>query len=46
MGVLRVGVLADVVVLDRDITAVAPETIAESRVMLTLVGGKVVFERK
>ncbi len=46
VGELRVGMLADVVVLDRDITAVAPETIAESRVMLTLVGGKVVFERK
>jgi predicted amidohydrolase YtcJ len=31
--------------LDRDITRVAPETIREARVMLTMVGGRVVFDR-
>jgi len=46
IGVLRAGMLADVVLLDRDLTAVAPETIADARVMLTLVGGRVMFERK
>ena len=46
VGVLRPGMLADFVMLDRDITQVAPETIAETRVMLTVVGGRVVYERK
>ena len=46
VGVLKPGMLADFVMLDRDITTVAPETIAAARVMLTAVGGRVVFERK
>ena len=46
VGVLRPGMLADIVMLDRDLTAVAPETIAQTRVMLTVVGGRVVFERR
>jgi hypothetical protein len=45
LGVLRAGMLADVVMLDRDLTRVAPETIAESRVMLTIVGGRIAYER-
>ncbi len=45
-GMLRRGMLADVVVIDRDLTTIAPETIREARVMLTVVGGEVVFERK
>jgi predicted amidohydrolase YtcJ len=31
--------------LDRDLTRIAPETIAETRVMLTMVGGRIVYER-
>ena len=46
VGVLKPGMLADFVMLDRDITTVAPETIAAARVRLTAVGGRVVFERK
>ena len=46
LGVLRAGMLADFVMLDRDLTKIAPETIAETRVMLTVVGGRVVYERK
>lgn len=42
LGVLRAGMLADVVVLDRDLTKVAPETIADTHVLFTIVGGRVV----
>jgi hypothetical protein len=45
-GSLEVGKLADLVMIDRDITTIAPETIREASVVLTVVGGKVVFERK
>lgn len=43
-GVLRRGLLADLVLLDRDITRVPPETIREARVRLTVVGGRIVHE--
>ncbi len=39
------GKLADVVILDRDLTAIAPETIRDARVMYTIVGGRLVFVR-
>jgi predicted amidohydrolase YtcJ len=42
--VLTAGRLADVVVIDRDIRAIAATTIREARVVTTIVGGKVVFE--
>lgn len=45
-GMLRRGRLADIVVLDRDLTAIAPETIRDARVTLTVVGGGIVFERR
>ena len=45
VGVLKPGMLADFVMLDRDITRIAPETIRDARVTLTAVGGRVVFER-
>jgi hypothetical protein len=44
-GTLERGKLADFVLLDRDLTRVAPETIREARVLLTVVGGRVVHER-
>ena len=44
-GVLQVGKLADFVLIDRDLTKVAPETIRQASVVMTIVGGKVVFER-
>lgn len=44
-GTLERGRLADFVLLDRDLTRVAPETIRDARVLLTVVGGRVVFER-
>ena len=45
LGALRAGMLADVVVLDRDLTKIAPETIAESHVLFTIVGGRIVYTR-
>lgn len=45
-GVLRSGMLADLVMIDRDLTRVPPETIRDAKVLLTMVGGSVVFEAK
>lgn len=44
-GTLESGRLADLVLIDRDLTRVPPETIRDARVMLTVVGGQVIFER-
>jgi predicted amidohydrolase YtcJ len=44
-GMLARGLLADLVMLDSDLTRVAPERIRDARVMLTVVGGRVVYER-
>ena len=38
--------LADFVVLDQDITAVAPPKILQTKVLRTVVGGKTVYEAK
>jgi predicted amidohydrolase YtcJ len=47
LGSLEPGKLADLAVLSQDVFAVAPEEIANTHVMMTMVGGKVVFgERK
>ena len=43
-GVLAAGRLADIVVIDRDIRAIAPHSIRDARVTTTIVGGRVVFE--
>jgi hypothetical protein len=45
VGRLAPGYQADLVVLDRDLTAIPPETIRDAQVLLTLVGGRVVFRR-
>jgi predicted amidohydrolase YtcJ len=45
IGTLAPGMLADLVLIDRDLTRVAPETIRDARVMLTMVGGRVVYDR-
>ncbi len=44
-GVLAPGFLADFVVIDRDLFAVPPEALRDARVDLTVVGGRIVFER-
>jgi hypothetical protein len=45
-GTLVPGMLADFVVLDRDVTAAAPEKILGTKVLRTVVGGKTVYEAK
>ncbi|WAC47787.1 amidohydrolase [Asticcacaulis sp. SL142] len=45
-GSLEVGKFADMIVLDRDLFAIAPDNIADTKVLMTMVGGKVVYERK
>ncbi|MFN8666263.1 MAG: amidohydrolase [Gemmatimonadaceae bacterium] len=44
-GKVMPGMLADLTVLDHDLFAIAPEAIKDVKVMLTIVGGRVVFER-
>lgn len=45
LGRLAPGYLADLVILDRDLTTVAPETLDQARVLVTVVGGRVVYRR-
>ncbi len=45
-GLIAPGMLADVVVLDRDVTAIPPPKILETKVLRTIVGGKNVYEAK
>lgn len=45
-GSLEKGKLADLVVLDQNIFTIAPEKIRQVKVVNTIVGGKMVFERK
>lgn len=45
LGQIAPGMLADFVVLDRDVTACDPDQIQSARVLATFVGGRQVFER-
>jgi hypothetical protein len=45
-GKLVAGMLADFVVLDRDLTSSSPEKLWGAKVLRTVVGGKTVFEAK
>jgi len=42
-GMIKVGMLADLVLLDRDLTKIAPESIPDTRILTTIVGGKIVY---
>lgn len=44
-GSLEPGKVADLAIIDRDLTQIPPETIREAKVVLTIVGGKIVFDR-
>jgi predicted amidohydrolase YtcJ len=43
LGTLQPGKLADMVVLSQDLYKVPPDTIAQTKVLLTVVGGKIVW---
>jgi predicted amidohydrolase YtcJ len=45
-GMLARGMLADMVLIDRDLTRIPAVTLRDARVDMTVVGGEVVFERK
>jgi predicted amidohydrolase YtcJ len=45
LGSIEPGKLADIIVLDRDITTVPPEELLETRVLMTVVDGKIVYRR-
>ncbi|MCQ4636603.1 amidohydrolase [Anaerovorax odorimutans] len=44
LGTLEIGKLADIAVLDRNILAADPESIKETKVLYTIVDGKIVYE--
>ena len=44
-GSLENGKLADFVVLEKDITSIPPEDIRNVKVLLTAVGGKVIYQK-
>jgi predicted amidohydrolase YtcJ len=44
-GVLRPGMQADLVVIDKDLKAIAPEEIRGATVTATVVAGKVVYSK-
>lgn len=46
VGSLEKGKFADLIVLDRNIFKAKPETIAETKVKMTMVGGKIVYQAK
>jgi predicted amidohydrolase YtcJ len=43
-GSLEEGKLADLIVLDQDLFKIAPSEIHKTKVLLTMVGGKVVYQ--
>jgi predicted amidohydrolase YtcJ len=45
-GSLEIGKLADLVIVDRDLTRIPAREIRDARIELTVVGGRVVFERE
>jgi predicted amidohydrolase YtcJ len=45
-GSLEVGKLGDLIVIDRDVLTCPVKEVAKTQVLLTVVGGKVVYERK
>ena len=44
-GALKPGLLADMVLIDRDIREIPPAEIRDARILFTIVGGEVVYER-
>jgi len=46
LGVIKSGYLADIVILDQDILNIPPEKIGSTRVDLTIVNGRIVWQRE
>lgn len=45
-GMLKPGYRADLVVFDRDLTTTSPDSLSSAQVMLTVAGGRVVWETR
>ena len=45
LGSIEVGKLADLVVVDKDYLTIPEDDISEIRTLMTVVGGKVVYEK-
>ena len=45
LGTLEAGKLADLVIIDRDIVGGDPDAAADAKIDLTMVGGRIVYER-
>jgi predicted amidohydrolase YtcJ len=45
-GTIARGMLADLTLIDRDLTRVQPDELRDAKVVLTIVGGRVVYERE
>ena len=45
-GSIEVGKLADFCVLDKDILTIDPHSIIDTQTLMTIVGGKVVYDAK
>jgi predicted amidohydrolase YtcJ len=44
-GSIEAGKLADIIVLDRDVTSIPLDEIKDIKVLTTIVGGKIVYEK-
>lgn len=44
LGMIRPGMLADLALIDRDLTAIPPAEIRDARVLMTVVDGDIVFD--
>jgi predicted amidohydrolase YtcJ len=44
LGMIRPGMLADLALIDRDLTAIPPEEIRDARVLKTVVNGEIVYD--
>jgi predicted amidohydrolase YtcJ len=44
-GTLKAGMLADMVLIDRDLTTIEPQEIRNAVILKTIVGGRVIFSR-
>ena len=45
-GTIEVGKLADITIIDQDLTKIPPETIRDAKIVATIAGGKVVYQRR
>ena len=44
-GMIKQGYLADLAVFDRDLMSIPPEAIRAAEVIMTIVGGEIVFQQ-